>query len=79
MLIDDELVVGKFEVEKDASYKQIVKYRNSLVNKNIGKDNDAIDFAIKIMDMLLDGELSFEKEMADGGMMANGGMSKKKD
>jgi hypothetical protein len=37
--------------------KQIIKDRNKLVQMNVGKDDKSLDFAIKLIDMLLDGEL----------------------
>ena len=36
---------------------QIIKDRNRLVQMNVGKDDKSLDFAIKLIDMLLDGEL----------------------
>jgi sRNA-binding carbon storage regulator CsrA len=37
--------------------EKISRFRNKLVKINIGKNEPSIDFAIKIIDMLLDGEL----------------------
>ena len=36
---------------------QIIKDRNRLVQMNVGKDDKSLDFAIKLIDMVLDGEL----------------------
>jgi len=41
--------------------KQIIKDRNKLVQMNVGKDDKSLDFAIKLIDMLLDGELQASK------------------
>ena len=41
--------------------KQIIKDRNKLVQMNVGKDDKSLDFAIKLIDMLLDGELQAPK------------------
>jgi hypothetical protein len=58
MLIDGELVVGNGEVEKGSEYeKKILGFRNKLVKMNVGKNEPSLDFAIKIIDMLVDGEL----------------------
>jgi hypothetical protein len=50
-----------------------MRYRNKLVQMNVGKDEPALDYAIKVIDMLLDGELvpAIEK----GGYMAKGGLT----
>ena len=37
--------------------EKISRFRNKLVKMNIGKNEPSLDFAIKIIDMLLDGEL----------------------
>ena len=41
--------------------KQIIKDRNKLVQMNVGKDDKSLDFAIKLIDMVLDGELQAPK------------------
>jgi len=40
---------------------QIIKDRNRLVQMNVGKDDKSLDFAIKLIDMVLDGELQAPK------------------
>jgi len=58
MLIDGELVVGNGETEKGSEYeKKILGFRNKLVKMNVGKNEPSLDFSIKIIDMLIDGEL----------------------
>ena len=43
---------------------QIIKDRNRLVQMNVGKDDKSLDFAIKLIDMLLDGELQAPNAVA---------------
>jgi hypothetical protein len=45
--------------------KQIIKDRNKLVQMNVGKDDKSLDFAIKLIDMLLDGELQAPNDNTD--------------
>ena len=80
MLLDDELVVAKGKPKKDTNYdKKIFSYRNELVKMNIGKNDPALDFAIKIIDMILDGELVFNEKMATGGGVGLVGNQKRID
>ena len=73
MISDIQFSDGGMMANGGETEKDIFRYRNKLVSMNVGKDLPALDFAIKVIDMLIDGELSFPKEMADGGMMAKGG------
>jgi len=67
MLIDGELVIGNEQLEKGTEYeKRVLKFRNKLVQMNVGKNDSSLDFAIKVIDMILDGNLVVNK-FADGG------------
>jgi hypothetical protein len=73
MLLDGELhSVSDINDEDEAkARKAIMRDRNRLVQMNVGKDDKSLNFAIKLIDMLLDGEL--DNTMAKGGYLAKGG------
>ena len=50
---------------KGGETDKVMRYRNKLVQINVDKDEPAIDFAIKVIDMLIDGQLV--PAMAKGG------------
>jgi len=50
---------------------QIIKDRNRLVQMNVGKDDKSLDFAIKLIDMVLDGELQAPKSTPTPKMAGN--------
>lgn len=56
---------GMLDEDEAKARKAIVRDRNRLVQMNVGKDDKSLNFAIKLIDMLLDGEL--DKTMAKGG------------
>ena len=76
MLVDGELVVSKSkdkEKQDQKSLKSILRHRNKLVQINVGKNEPSLDFAIKIIDMLVDGELIVKYAKGGGvGSMAGG-------
>ena len=73
MLLDEELVSGNEKPKKGTdSERKILSYRNKLVKMNVGKDEPALDFAIKIIDMLLDGELVVKGKLELGGGLPSG-------
>jgi hypothetical protein len=88
-ILDGKLVAvsEKLPIEKNESYKDVVRYRNKLVQFNVGKDESALDFAIGIIDLYLDGHLAKtekfdkEKKYAKGGSVgvdkASNGFKKK--
>ena len=49
------------DFNKPKARTQIIKDRNRLVQMNVGKDDKSLDFAIKLIDMVLDGELQAPK------------------
>ncbi len=53
------------DFDEPKARKQIIKDRNRLVQMNVGKDDKSLHFAIKLIDMLLDGELQASKDDTD--------------
>jgi hypothetical protein len=48
----------KKPTKKSPVLKKVLRHRNKLVKINIEKKDKSIDFAIKIIDMLIDGEIT---------------------
>ena len=73
MLLDEELVSGNEKPKKGTdSERKILSYRDKLVKMNIGKDEPALDFAIRLIDMLLDGKLVVKGNYELGGGLPSG-------
>jgi hypothetical protein len=60
----------------DADYeKKILGFRNKLVQMNIGKNDSALNFAIKVIDMIVDGELVVNQQYSNGGGISDSEMN----
>jgi hypothetical protein len=68
MIVDGELVSGNEQVERGTEYeKKVLRFRNKLVQMNVGKNDSTLNFAIKVIDMIVDGELVFNQQYSNGG------------
>jgi hypothetical protein len=69
-ILDKRLLVSTEELPIDKTtdtYKQVLRFRNKLVQFNVFKDEPALDFAIGLTDLYLDGHLAKNPKFSEGG------------